>query len=215
MSQIINLCTVPVFVTSLPNEHRFTPFEIETLKNIQMNKQCGKDGNYLSEDIHILQKYSLTRIENLCNQYIDHYVRDIIGIDAKFKMFKSWLSMNERGTKHDAHSHRNTMLSCIMYFDEYMSDEPMAPINFGQPGLDDIFKTFQFHFNTLNTTQYNSNHAKVIPKTGTVIVFPGWVRHETDEAQSNTKRYCLGTNYFFEGESSSGYHNIRIKVETE
>ena len=213
MSHIINLFSVPVFATSLPQEDMFTQSEINVLKNIQMNKQCGADGNYLSEDIHILKQYQLTRIENLCNQYVDHYVKDILSINANFRMFKSWLSMNERGTKHDAHSHRNTMLSCIMYFDEHMSSEPMAPINFGQTGLDDIFKTFQFHFDTINTNQYNSNHAKIVPKTGTVIVFPGWIKHETDEAQSNTKRYCLGTNYFFEGESSKGYHNITIKVE--
>jgi uncharacterized protein (TIGR02466 family) len=215
MSQVINLCSVPVYVDSLPNEHRFTRSEIDILKNIQMNKQYGEDGNYLSEDIHILQKYSLTRIYDLCDHYVNHYVKNILSIDAKFTMFKSWLSMNETGTKHLAHSHRNTMISCIMYFDEYMSDQAMAPINFGQPGLDSIFKTFQFHFKTLKTSQYNSSLAKVIPKTGTVIVFPGWIQHETDEAQSNIKRYCLGTNYFFEGESSNGYHNIKIKVDTE
>jgi uncharacterized protein (TIGR02466 family) len=215
MNQIINLFSVPIFVTSLTEENQFTKNEIDILKSIQMNKQYGKDGNYLSEDIHILKKYSLTRIENLCNEYVDHYVRNIISIDAKFKMFKSWLSMNERGTKHLAHSHRNTMISCILYFDEFMSNEPMAPINFGQTGIDSLFKTFQFHFEKINTNQYNSNHAKVFPKTGTVIVFPGWIQHETDEANSNVKRYCLGTNYFFEGESSNGYHNITIKVDTE
>jgi uncharacterized protein (TIGR02466 family) len=215
MSEIINLFSVPVFISSLPEEQQFTSEELGVLKSLKMNKQPGIDGNYLSDDIHILKHNSLTRIENLCDLYVEHYVKNILGINDKFKMFKSWLSMNETGTKHDAHSHRNTMISCIMYFDEHMSQQPMAPINFGQTGLDSIFKTFQFDFQKEKTNQYNSNHAKVLPRTGTVIVFPGWIKHETEEAVSNVKRYCLGTNYFFNGESSKGYHNIKINVDTE
>jgi len=210
---IINLFSVPIFVSNLSSEDMFTIDEINTLKSIKLTKQWGEDGNHLSDEIHILKKYHLTRIKTLCDDYVNRYVKNIIGINANFKMFKSWLSMNEKGTKHLAHSHRNTMISCILYFDEYMSDEFMAPINFGQDGLDLIFKNFQFSFDKIKVTQYNSTLAKVIPKTGTVIVFPGWINHETDEAKTNIKRYCLGTNYFFEGESATGYHNITLEVK--
>lgn len=210
---VINLFSVPIFVSHLSSEDMFTLDEVNTFKSIKLTKQWGEDGNHLSDEIHILKKYNLSRIKSLCDDYVDHYVKNIIGINAKFKMFKSWLSMNEKGTKHLAHSHRNTMISCIMYFDEHMSDELMAPINFGQFGLDSIFKTFQFDFNIIKTTQYNSTLAKVAPRTGTVIVFPGWIKHETDEAETNIKRYCLGTNYFFEGESAKGYHNIILEVK--
>jgi uncharacterized protein (TIGR02466 family) len=213
MSHIINLFSVPIFVSSLPEEHTFTKDEIDILKNIKLIKQYGNDGNYLSDDIHVLKNYSLTRIKNLCDSYVSHYVKNVLCIDAEFKMFKSWLSMNQAGTKHEIHAHRNTMISCVMYFDENMSNENMTPINFVQTGLDSIFNTFQFKFETLNSNEYNSSHVKVAPKTGTVIVFPGWVKHGTDESVSNTKRYCLGTNYFFEGTSSSGYHNLTINVE--
>jgi uncharacterized protein (TIGR02466 family) len=212
---IINLFSVPVFVTQLPTEHMLTTEEVNTLKNAILNKQWGDDGNYLSESIHILKQYNLDRVSSICDYYVDYYVKNILGISANFKMFSSWLSMNERGTKHEAHSHRNAMISCVAYFDEHLSIEPMAPINFGQEGLDSIFKTFQFAFDTNTITQYNSNHAKVVPRTGTIIVFPGWIKHETDQAVSNVKRYCLGTNYFFEGSSSTGYHNINIRVNKE
>jgi hypothetical protein len=209
---IINLFSVPIFYTQLELNEQFTHQEVSFLKNIQLNKQYGDDGNYLSQEIHILEKPQLTRIKNLCDRYIHHYTENILGIEDNFKMFRSWLSRNERGTKHDSHSHRNTMLSCILYFDEHMSQEPMDPIIFGQSGLDQIFKTFQFQFKVKEHNQYNNNVLTIYPKTNTLLVFPGWIQHEVPTAKSTTKRYCLGTNYFFNGESGGGYHNIKIDV---
>lgn len=212
MDNVINLFSVPVFVTQLTGIEQFQRSEIELMKSIEMDKQHGDDGNYLSKENHVLERYNLIRIKNLCDAYLHQYTENILGISDQFKMFKSWLSMNTRGTRHLAHSHRNTMISCILYFDEHMSSEPLAPINFGQDGLDQIFKTFQFEFKAKERNQYNNNILTIYPKTNTMIIFPGWIKHETQEAKSTTKRYCLGTNYFFNGESSGGYHKIRVDV---
>lgn len=209
---IINLFSVPIFVTQLSEFEQFTEEEVYLLKNIELEKQYGFDGNYLSKDIHILEKYKLNRIRDVCNNYVNNYTNNILGINNKFKMFKSWLSMNTKGTRHDAHSHRNTMISCVMYFDEYMSKKTMASINFKQDGLDQVFKTFQFNFDVTEKNQYNNNILTIYPKTNTLIVFPGWIKHETELSDSSIKRYCLGTNYFFEGESAKGYHNIKIEI---
>lgn len=208
----IDLFSVPILVTQLKDEEKFKQNEIDILKSIPLNKQYGDDGNYLSERNHILMEYNLVRIKTSCDNYVKYYTENILGIEDNFKMFRSWLSMNITGTKHQAHSHRNTMISCVLYFDEFMSDNIMAPINFGQKGLDQTFKTFQFEFKEKKKNQYNNKVLSIFPKTNTLIVFPGWIKHETEECKSNVKRYCLGTNYFFAGESSSGYHNINIKV---
>lgn len=210
---IINLFSVPILVQQLSNSEQLKKEEVDILKKIELDKQYGDDGNYLSKDSHILDKYKLSRITNICDKYVKQYTDSILGITDEFKMFKSWLSMNVTGTRHEPHSHRNTMISCILYFDEYMSDQVMAPISFWHDGLDQIFKTFQFSFNVKNQNQYNNKVLTIYPKTNTMIVFPGWLRHETEIAKSSIERYCLGTNYFFNGESSTGYHNITINVK--
>jgi len=212
MNNVINLFSVPVFVTQLTGHEQFQRSELDILKSIDMDKQYGDDGNYLSKESHVLQKYNLNRIKHLCDRYVSHYTENVLGILDEFRMFRSWLSMNTMGTRHLAHSHRNTMISCILYFDEFMSDEPMVPISFGQDGLDQIFRTFQFEFKKKERNQYNNNVLTIYPRTNTLIIFPGWIKHETEEARSMTKRYCLGTNYFFNGESSGSYHNINIQV---
>lgn len=209
---VINLFSVPIFVHELDFSERITNEEAYVLKNIKLTKQYGDDGNYLSDESHILKKFNLDRLFNLCNKYVKNYTENILGVTDEFKMFKSWLSMNVKGTKHLAHSHRNTMLSCVLYFNENLSDEPLAPINFGQDGLDNIFRTFQFDFKTKERNQYNNKVLTIYPKTNTMIIFPGWVKHETEEAKSLTKRYCIGSNYFFVGESAGGYHNITVDV---
>ena len=207
---IINLNTVPVFVTNIGIP--ITKEELEIFKSIKLNRQYGEDGNFLSEEIHVLKTYNLERVKKICDDHVNYYTQEILKIKNKFSMTKSWLSLNVKGTKHHAHSHRNTMISCVLYFDEYLSNQPMANINFEQPGLDSIFKTFQFQFDNIEHNQYNSPIAMVKPTTGTIIVFPGWIRHETDLSESEVKRYCLGTNYFLEGSTGKGYHNLSISL---
>lgn len=209
---IINLYSVPIFVEQLKDNDCFTKEEISVLKKIDLEKQYGEHGNYLSKDIHILEKYKLNRIKSLCDYHVNEYTSSILGIADRFKMFKSWLSMNVSGSQHEVHSHRNTMISCVLYFDEFMSDQPMAPIYFQQDGLDQVFKTFQFRFNVKQNNQYNNNVLTIYPKTNMLIIFPGWIKHGTEKTQSSIERYCLGTNYFFEGESATGYHNITVKI---
>ena len=210
---VINLYSVPILVEQLSDRDSLTEDETEILKTVSLQKQYGEDGNYLSEESHVLQHYKLDRIKALCDKHVSLYTESVLGIDDKFKMFRSWLSMNVDGSLHEQHSHRNTMISCIMYFDDYMSNQPMAPINFWQDGLDQIFKTFQFAFNRKQPNQYNNNTLTIYPKTNTLIVFPGWIKHSTEKSISKTRRYCLGTNYFFEGSSASGYHHITINIK--
>jgi uncharacterized protein (TIGR02466 family) len=210
---IIDLYTVPLFHTQLTGSEQITRQEVEVFKNIKLNKQYGEDGNHLSEDIHILQKYRLDRLKNLCDSYVSNYTQNILGITDEFKMFKSWLSMNIKGTRHDPHSHGNTMISCILYFDEHMSDEALDPINFEQSGLDSTFRNFQFQFKTKEKNQYNNKVLTIYPKTNTLLIFPGWVKHEVPLVTSDIKRYCLGTNYFFTGETGAGYHNLTVKID--
>ena len=185
---VINLFSVPIFVTELKNQtQKLKKEEIEILKNIKLDKQYGDNGNYLSQENHILKKYKLDRIKNLCDEYVNLYTESILGITDTFKMFKSWLSMNELETRHDLHSHRNTMISCVLYFDENMSSDVLAPINFWQDGLDNIFRTFQFRFKVKEKNQYNDNVLTVYPKTNTLIVFPAWVKHGTEPSNSSIK----------------------------
>ena len=209
---LLSLNSVPLLVTELKDNECFSREEVAFLKSIELAKQYGEDGNYLSKNNHILLNPSLKRVKDVCDKYVHHYIEDVVGIENQFKMFRSWLSMNIKGTKHDVHSHANVMISCVLYFDEYMSSEPMAPIHFGQEGLDSIFRNFRFIFKEKHPNSFNSKTLTIKPKTNTLIIFPAWVKHGTDEATSMVKRYCIGSNYFFEGESGGGYHNINVKV---
>jgi uncharacterized protein (TIGR02466 family) len=212
MNGVINMFSVPIYVTQLVGNEQLQRSEVEMLKSVSMEKQYGDDGNYLSHESHVIETYKMDRLKFLVDRHVNYYTEHVLGILDEFKMFRSWLSMNTRGTRHLAHSHRNTMISCVLYFDEHMTDQPLAPISFGQDGLDQVFKSFQFEFKKKEPNQYNNNVLTVYPRTNTLIVFPGWVKHETEEARSTTKRYCLGTNYFFSGQSSGGYHSINVQV---
>ena len=211
-TEIFNTHSVPILVANLENKDKFTDAEIDLLKKIP-TEQPGEDARpYLSLDTHVLEKYNLFRIKNLCDLSIKNYTENILGIEGKFKMFASWLTINVNNTKHHSHYHQNAMLSCVLYFNENANDDTLAPIIFENNNLNNIFKQFQFYFEVREPNMYNTE-LKIFPKTNTLIVFPGWIKHWTEESNTNEKRYCLGANYFFEDESAHGYHRLKIKVE--
>lgn len=209
---VVDLFSVPILVHDLDNNEQLHYEEIEILKSVEVfSQQSGH--NLLSYDNNILTKYNLNRIKNICDKYVSKYLNEVLFVSSELQMFSSWLSVNKKFTKHYQHSHVNTMLSCLIYFDEFGSDQFLSPIVFSQNGLFDVFKSFQFKLNTTSDNRYNSQSVVITPKTNTLIVFPGWLKHYTIESSSNVERYCLGTNYFFVGESGSNYHRLNLEVK--
>lgn len=212
---IANMNSVPVLVTELANDEKINFEEYNTLVNLEMTKRESEKlySTLLSKSSNILDNSNLARIKKIKKKYVDKYLKDILGISSNFILTSSWLTMNHNGSAHERHSHGNVMISSVLYFCENLSDEPMSNFYISQQGLKHIFQNFQFEFNIKSFNEYNSPSLNVPTKTNLLVVFPGWLLHGSEPMNKNTKRYCIGSNYFLNDHVGTGYHSLSITSE--
>lgn len=212
---IVNMSSVPILVTELSGDEKLTREEYDILTSIPLAKRDEEKifSTYLSESSHILDDDSLNRIKKIKLKYISYYIEKILGVGNKFVMTSSWLTMNQNGSSHERHSHGNVILSSVLYFCENLSDEPMAPFYISQKGLSSIFQNFQFEYSIKNYNEFNSPSLTMPTKTNLLVIFPGWMLHGSEPMNKNTKRYCIGSNYFLNDHVGSGYHSLSIEAK--
>lgn len=215
--QIVDLFSVPVLYTELTGSEKITRKEYDVLYNIEMQKreEDFQHSTFLSKSVQILEDRRLSNIKNTKMKYINYYLQNMVGVTNKFKMTTSWLTLNEKGSSHERHSHGNVILSCTMYFCENLDDKDMAPFYISQKGLEHVFQSFQFQYDINNHNNYNSKSLTLPVKNNTLVIFPGWLLHGSNPHKSEYKRYCIGSNYFIEDTVGTGYHSLDVKVEVK
>jgi len=212
---ICNLSAIPVFITQLTDDEKITREEYETLTSIKLLKRETEKSfsTMLSESSHVLDDPLLANIKKTKDKYVNYYLNEILGVDNKFSMTSSWLTMNQNGSSHERHSHGNVILSCVLYFCENLSDESMSSFYISQKGLDYVFQNFQFQYKIEKFNEYNSPNLTIPTKSNLLIVFPGWMLHGSEPMNKNTKRYCIGSNYFLNDHVGTGYHSLSIETK--
>jgi hypothetical protein len=212
-SEVLEMFSVPIFKVNLTNYEGIQASEAEKLKSIEFT-QSNKQSPFLSVDDNVLEDASLARVKKLMDSYIQQYTSKVLGIDEQFTMFASWVTKNVKGTQHHPHTHENVMLSCLLYFNENLSDNDMAPITLiNELGTNNIFRNFRFLLDIKTSNKFNSSFS-LTPKNNTLVIFPGWIMHQTTKQKNDTPRYCIASNYFIEGligrNKKSKYHQLLL-----
>lgn len=97
----------------------------------------------------------------------------------------AWASVHGRGSRHDAHSHADSMLSAVYYA---RLPDPCARIVFFDPRGRN-----SFHPKLPTAPPFDSSFA-LQPKEGDLIVFPGWLLHAVEESQADAERISFSFN---------------------
>jgi uncharacterized protein (TIGR02466 family) len=102
-----------------------------------------------------------------------------VGI-APVKITNSWYSVQQLGSKLLQHNHPGSILSAVLYINV---DEHSNPLIFDTP---DEIKGYTW-WQCINVTDYNVGYSSFTPENGDLFVFPGWLKHGSDNSLNNTK----------------------------
>ena len=169
--------------------------ELEFLKNI---KWVQNNSNLISSNKHIFQDNRLNRLKNIFKEGADFYIKKILEIDYNLKLLNSWVTLNRKNDFHSIHDHSNVFLSICYYHQIYDGDLIFS----SSKSL--IQKGYNFDYNIINLNDFNTNIFSIKPKQGDIIIFPGWVFHETSPNKSKKERIMIGANYFIKNKMGSG-----------
>ena len=116
------------------------------------------------------------------------YCRVSMGLpELVFQNF--WININGPGAYHTLHNHQDAMLSGVFYID--VPADNMGDLQFYRGD------EAQYYIPD-NLDQYNtitSTMATYPPKTGMIVIFPSWIKHQVKSNQSDLQRIAVSFNY--------------------
>ena len=148
-------------------------------------------GNITSLDKYIL-KTQLPEIKTFIELGIKSYVDKILipKYPLKFYITQSWINYTNLGQFHHKHTHPNSILSGVFYFN-------------ADPEKDKIFfyneKYKQITIPTKEFNLFNSESWWFPVKTGGLIIFPSNLTHMVEQTISDETRVSLAFNVFANG----------------
>lgn len=161
------------------------------------------DTRYEDSQIPITKEYK--KLLAYVNQIIENVSPGILNYVQKNSIHKPWAHICNPGQSTVVHSHSG-------YYDEFSSWSNSLLswcyyVNMPTNGGNLAF--------SLCLPFFKEYHFEVIPKTGGLIVFPGWINHLTKVNASDEKRISIAGNFFLPPNYLDNLSQEKLKILTE
>ena len=173
-------------------DRQFTKKELDFVES-QKNYSHNNVGNSVSNNNYILNKPQLKNIKIFLQQCCDYYLQTVIcpNKDLKLYITQSWLNYTEENKYHHIHSHPNSIISGVLYFN---CDEQNDKIKFTNPKNYNQIKPEIKEYNI-----WNSETWWFPLQTGQLLMFPSSTVHQVDTKKGLNTRTSLAFNTFYKG----------------
>ena len=145
----------------------------------------------VSKDKGILN--TTPRLKALILNYVHEYARKVLNLNKKMKVTQSWVTKQDEKSSLFPHRHQNSIISGSFYLN---AKENQSGITFYK---DNVFRENYIDWVDINeTNQYNYTDVTLSCKTGTLILFPSYLKHSVVENINNQNRLSLAFNTWFD-----------------
>ena len=112
---IENLFPTPIYMTNM--DRPFTKQELQFVEK-QKNHCVKNEGNINTKDNYILNRKEFKNIKKFLDQCCKDYLERIISPKNNIELYttQSWLNYTEENQYHHQHSHPNSVVSGVLYF---------------------------------------------------------------------------------------------------
>ena len=182
------LFPTPVYINNIDRD--FTEQELQFV-NDQQNNCVKNEGNIYTEDNYILNRKEFKNIkiflEDCCKDYLEKIICPENNIELCIT--QSWLNYIEENQYHHQHSHPNSVVSGVLYFNCNKDS-----IKFYNSNINHTIKPLIKNYNF-----WNSETWTFPAKTGELFMFPSSLNHGVDIKKENNIRISLSFNTFYKG----------------
>jgi uncharacterized protein (TIGR02466 family) len=143
-----------------------------------------------SQNSYILDHPALLDLKNKISTYVNEYANLILGLAGEYAITQSWVSIKTPGQRHIMHSHANSIISGVFYFNNKEDAEGLTFIK------TDVSNTWQMvplkNPNVNNQFSFNEITLKV--ENNMLCVFPSWLAHKVQGNETKHERYSIAFN---------------------
>lgn len=202
----------PFYFNALPIAADHTNFFLtqeEKKDLLKLNFENKPKNTRASINYDILKMEKFSRIKDFLVSEVDKFRKDVLCIENKLVMTRSWATLNEKDVGHSCHIHPNAIFSLVYYVDCDI-DSGNFVIRLPKCSLQD---GYMFNFKITKINEFNSNQFHLKTSPGMVVIFPGHLEHYSTPHKADKERLIIGANFFFEGHFGAfGYDELDLKV---
>ena len=193
-AQVFNLFPTPLYVNTYPGD---TTEIVKYFDSAEMNETNPGYG-MISKNSYIIDSPVCAPLSNWIMGCFKEFATEVMRYDYKELQFaQSWLTYKMPGQFHKAHTHPNTLIAGVFYYDRQEDD---AAICFSKEAKS--FNRSYFEPSLLadyNNHPYSQEEIYFSPKQNNLIIFPSYVTHGVPPNQTNRVRKALGVNALTKG----------------
>jgi uncharacterized protein (TIGR02466 family) len=193
-SQIFNLFPTPLYVTTYEGD---TTEVINYFDSCEMNEDNTGYG-IISKNSYIVDHPVCKPLANFFMQHFRKFATEVMRYDyQELEFAQSWLTYKKPGQFHKAHTHPNTLLAGVFYY-EFEPGDPAICFSkvagsqyrtYMEPSL---LPDYQNH-------PYSQEEIYFMPEKNNFIIFPSYVMHGVPPNKTNKIRKALGVNVLTKG----------------
>jgi|11_taG_2_1085331.scaffolds.fasta_scaffold12095_5 uncharacterized protein (TIGR02466 family) len=191
--KVHSLFSTPVYEreTNIDTKHLLSIAKKETYTKAGYPKGVSNPAS-LSVNLKILNKKLLKNIKKEIIKYIYDYTSNVLQYSNSFNITTSWFTQTLTNQTSDYHKHKNSVFSAVLHLNN-------ANGNLGFIDFEDNL----FDFNKKENNIFNSNAFEIVPKEGSIIIFPSNLYHKIMLNNENETRYSLALNIMPTGKIGS------------
>jgi uncharacterized protein (TIGR02466 family) len=181
----------PVYISHI--NRKFTEKELDFVTN-QKNNSINNEGNISTTDKYILNKIELKEINEFIKSQCHNYLDKVICPKNNIELYvtQSWLNYTKENQYHHQHSHPNSIISGVFYFDCNKENDKIKFLNTDYQQISPEINDSKFNL-------WNSTSWWFPVETGQLIMFPSYIDHKVDNKKGNNIRISLAFNTFYKG----------------
>lgn len=191
---VYDLFPIPLYVNIYEED---TSEIVKYFDSCEMNPANGPYG-IISKNSYILDSPICSRFNDWCMQCFKDFATNVMRYKYQDLQFaQSWLTHKAPGQFHKAHTHPNTLLAGVFYYDFQPNDASICfskPVNsvgrsIMEPSLMDDYQSHR----------YSQEEIYFTPTKNTFIIFPSWLTHGVPPNRTDHVRKALGVNVLTKG----------------
>jgi len=193
--QVYNLFPIPLYVNTYEGDITEV---IKYFDSQEMNPASGGGYGMISKNSYVVDNPVCNQLNKFFMSCFEEFATQIMRYRYKELEFaQSWITHKQPGQFHKAHTHPNTLLAGVFYYDVQPNDAAICfskdVKSFGrsylEPSLLDDYQSYP----------YSQEEIYFTPQQNNFIIFPSYVTHGVPPNRTNRVRKALGVNALTKG----------------
>ena len=189
-AQVHAVFPTPVYIANLG--HDLTLEMLDYLNNQEFNEHNPGYG-CISKNSFIMDNSIMQPLGDWVMNCMKDYATNVMRYKYKDLVFtQSWLTKKLQNTSHKAHTHPNTLISSVFYYEIKEGDPPLCFSNRVYSSNRPIFEPS--YLDDYQDHLFSQEMYFVHPKQNDLIIFPSWFIHGVPPNPNKEFRKSLGIN---------------------